>query len=95
MLWVGISKGIDELASLQNQVEIYIEIIKKNHQENTFIPHITIAKIKMRLGKIDVLSFLNTVYSPIELEVNFICMYESILFHEGAQYTVLNTFPLN
>ena len=46
-------------------------------------------------AEIDALPFLNTVYSPIELDINSICLYESKLFPEGAQYTVLNSFPLN
>ena len=95
VLWLSVDKGIDELQLLHHEIKKSIGGIKDNYEENIFIPHITIAKIKMRLGKIDVLSFLNTVYSPIELEVNFICMYESKLFPEGSQYTVLNTFPLN
>ena len=95
VLWLGISKGIDELTSLQNQVETSIEIIKKNHQENTFIPHITIAKIRKLHRKVDVLPFLNCVYSPIELYVNSIYLFESQLLPSGVQYSALNTFPLN
>ena len=59
------------------------------------MPHITIAKIRRSQRKIDVLSFLNIVYSPIELDINSICLYESILLPEGAQYTVLTEFPFN
>ena len=95
VLWLGISKGKDELTSLQNRVEKSVEKIVKNHQGDTFIPHITIARIQRGHRKIDVLPFLNTVYSQIELDVNSICLYESQLFPEGAQYTVLNAFALN
>ena len=95
VLWLGISKGIDELTSLQNRVEKSVEKIMKNHQGDTFIPHITIARIRSLHAKIDVLPFLNSVYSPIDLDVNSISMYESKLLPEGAQYTIINTFPLN
>ena len=95
VLWLGIGKGIDKLTSLQSQVEKSVKIIIKNSQKTTFIPHITIARIRRLYTKIDVLPFLNTVYSPIELDVNSICLYESKLFPEGAQYTVLNGFPIN
>ena len=95
VLWLGISKGIDKLTSLQFQVEKSIRKFKENNKKITFTPHITIVKIQRLNGKIDVLPFLNTVYSPIELDVDFICLYESKLFPEGAQYTVLNVFPLN
>ena len=54
-----------------------------------------LARIKNVPRKFDVLPFLNSVYSKIELDVNSISMYESKLFPEGTQYTVLDTFPLN
>ena len=95
VLWLGISKGIVELTLLQSQVEKSVREFKDNYENNTFIPHISIARIKKGPRKIDVLPFLNIVYSKIELDVNFISMYESKLFPEGTQYTVLDTFPLN
>jgi 2'-5' RNA ligase len=95
VLWLGISKGIVELTLLQSQVEKSVREFKDNYENNTFTPHISIARIRRLHAKIDVLPFLNSVYSPIELDVNSICLYESQLFPEGAQYTVLETFPLN
>ena len=95
VLWLGISKGIDELTLLQSQIEKSVREFKDNYENNTFTPHISIARIRKLHAKIDVLPFLNSVYSPIELDVNSICLYESQLFPEGAQYTVLETFPLN
>ena len=95
VLWLDISKGTDELTSLQLKVEKSIRKFNENHLKITYTPHITIARIQKLHGKIDVLPFLNTVYSPIELDVNSIYLYESQLFPEGAKYTVLNTFPLN
>ena len=95
VLWLGISTGIYELTLLQIQVEKSVREFKDNYENNTFIPHISIARIKKGPRKIDVLPFLNSVYSKIELDVNSISMYESKLFPEGTQYTVLDTFPLN
>ena len=95
VLWLGISNGIDELTLLQSQVEKSVREFKDNYENNTFIPHISIARIKKGPRKIDVLPFLNSVYSKIKLDVNSISMYESKLFPEGTQYTVLDTFPLN
>ena len=95
VLWLDISKGKDELTSLQLQVARSIRKFKENQEKIIFIPHITIANIRRLHAKINVLPFLNTVYSPIELDVNSVCLYESHLFSEGAQYTVLNVFPLN
>ena len=95
VLWLGISNGIDELTLLQIQVEKSVREFKDNYENNTFTPHISITRIKNGSRKIDVLPFLNSVYSPIGLDVNSISMYESKLFPEGTQYTVLDTFPLN
>ena len=95
VLWLGIGKGIDELTSLQCQIEKSIRKFKENYQEITFTPHITIARIRRFPRKIDVLPFLNTVYSLIELDINSIYLYESQLLPEGVQYSILNAFPLN
>ena len=94
VLWLGIEKGINELKLLHNQIGKSIREFSDNYEKNKFVPHISIAKIKQAFGKIDVLPFLNSVYSPIEIELNSISMYESKLFPEGAQYIEINTFPI-
>lgn len=95
VLWLGIDKGIDELKLLHHQIKKSVTELKENYENNTFVPHISIARIRRLHRKIDVLAFLNSVYSPIDLEVDSISMYESKLFPKGAQYTIINTFPLN
>ena len=95
ILWIGIGKGADELTSLQQHIEKALRKFKEINQKEKFMPHITIARIRRSQRKIDVLPFLKCVYSPIELDVNSICLYESQLLPEGAQYTVLTEFPLN
>ena len=95
VLWLGISKGTDELTLLQSQVEKSVREFKNNYENNAFTPHISIARIRKLHAKIDVLPFLNSVYSPIDLDVNSISMYESKLLPEGTEYTVLETFLLN
>ena len=95
ILWIGIGKGADDLTSLQQDIEISVRKFKGIYRREKFMPHITIARIRRSRRKIDVLPFLNTVYSPTELDVNSICLYESKLFPEGAQYTLLNAFQIN
>ena len=94
VLWLGLDRGIDQIKILQNQIEELVRKFNKNYEKKLFIPHITIAKIKKGSPKVDVLPLLNSVYSPIEVEVNSISMYQSQLFRDGAQYTLMNTFPL-
>ena len=95
ILWIGIGKGADELILLQKEIERSVRKFKEISRKEKFMPHITIARIRRSRCKIDVLPFLNTVYSPIELDINSVCLYESLLRLEGAQYTVLTEFPLN
>ena len=76
VLWLGIKKGVDELMSLHTQIEKSLRAMENNNLKKTFTPHITIAKFPKKFMKIDVLPFLNTVYSPIELSVNSIYLYE-------------------
>ena len=78
-----------------NKINKSLKVIIKNDLKKTFTPLITIGNILNNFVKIDVLPFLNTVYSPIELDVNSICLFESQLFQEGAKYRILNEFPLN
>jgi 2'-5' RNA ligase len=78
-----------------NKINKSLKVIIDNNPKKTFTPHITIGKIPNNFVKIDVLPFLSTVYSPIELSVNSICLYESKLFPEGVKYRILNEFPLN
>ena len=95
ILWIGIGKGADELTLLQKEIERSVRKFNKISRKEKFKPHITIARIRRSRRKIDVLPFLNTVYSPIELDINSICLYESILLPKGARYTVLTELPLN
>jgi len=78
-----------------NKINKSLKVIIENDPKKTFPPHITIGNSLNNFVKIDVLPFLNTVYSPIELSVNSICLYESKLFLEGVKYKMLIKFPLN
>ena len=75
VLWLGIKRGADELMSLYTQINKSLKVIIENDPKKMFTPHITIGKIPNNFVKIDVLPFLNTVYSPIELVlIPFVCM---------------------
>ena len=95
VLWLGVGNGMNKLKILHEEVIRSIRGYKVNYENNTFAPHISIARISSLHRKIDVLPLLDSVYSPIEIEVNSISMYESKLLPDEAQYTIINTFPLN
>ena len=95
VLWIGIGGGINELSSLQSLVQESLREFTENYRKTKFIPHITVARIRGTYPKIDVLPFLNSVYSPIELDVSSLCLYESQLLSAGAKYIVLSEVLLN
>ncbi len=73
-LWLGITRGAKELIALHTQIEQSLGKITAKNPELKFTPHITNTKIPQEFVKIVVLPFLNSVYSPIELYVNSICL---------------------
>ena len=81
--------------TLHQKVAKAAKPFKERQKKESFIPHITIGRTSRSYGKIDVLPFLKYVYSPIELDVNSVAMYESHFLTHGAEYKVLTTFPLN
>ena len=95
ILWLGINNGEKILIELQNQINSAITPLIKNKRDEQFKPHITIARLKNQNMKINVSSFLNTVYSPIEFLVDSIYLYESQLSSQGVIYTSLAMFPLS
>ena len=78
-----------------NKINKSLKVIIENDPKKIFPPYITIGNILNNFVKIDVLPFLNTVYSPIELDINSVCLFESKLFQEWGKYRILNEFPLN
>ena len=95
ILWLGIDNGIQKMITLHKQAEKAASPFQIDKTKETFIPHITIGRVGRSCGKIDVFPFLKYVYSPVELDVNSVALYESQLIPEGAEYKILTTFPLN
>ena len=95
VLWLGIGDGINELSSLHSLVQQSVREFTETYRKTKFTPHITIAKVRRSYPKIDVLPFLNIVYSLIGLNVSSICLYESQLLSEGAKYLLLREYLLN
>ena len=65
-----------------------------DHVKEIHISHVTIVRKKNPV-KIDVLPFLKYVYSPIQLDVNSVVLYESLLLPQWTEYKVLTEFQLN
>ena len=97
VLWLGIEDGHDELSSAQSIIDELSFGFKEIQREEKFIPHITIGRINhaKKNTKFDVTTFLNAVYSPIEIPINIVNLYESYLTPDGPRYKILAEFPLS
>ena len=95
ILWLGMGKGRQKMITLHAQIEKTIALFKQIRKKENFIPHVTIGRATRSYRKINVLPFLEYVYSPRELDINLVVLYESQLLQEGIEYKVLTEFLLN
>lgn len=97
ILWLGINKGKNKLIELQQTIDKAVIPFKQSERLDNFRPHITIARVKrnVKVWKINIREFLNTIYAPIEFYVNSVVLYESELHPKGAHYTKIKEFSLN
>jgi 2'-5' RNA ligase len=94
---LGIEEGYNELSDTQSIVDELSFDYKETQREEKFVPHITIGRINSakKNTKIDVSTFLNAVYSPIEIPIDIVNLYESRLTPDGPRYKILAEFPLS
>lgn len=95
IFWLGVGNTQQKLTKLYKQIEKAMISFKGSKKKEGFIPHITIGRTTRSYGKIDVLPFLKYVYSPIQLDVNSVALYESQLLSQWTEYKVLTEFQLN
>ena len=95
VLWLGISDK-QRIVDIHKQMELDLKKIGFFIDNQNFVPHISIARIK----KLNDRKFFQTLLKKSNLEniqaqeVNEIILYESILNTKGAEYQVIETFPL-
>ena len=96
VLWLGIDKGREELQKINYDLRVTLENFHYFNAKPNFIPHITIGRLKEKYhsNKIDIKEFFNTVYSPMEININSICLLESVKISRGVQYNKIKEFPL-
>jgi len=97
VFWLGIEEGYDELSDTQSIIDELSFGYKETQREEKFVPHITIGRINpvKKSTKFNVTTFLNAVYSPIEIPINIVNLYESRLMPDGPRYKILAEFPLS
>ena len=92
ILWLGVD---GQLKQLQNMVQnINIELEKDGFliEDNEYIPHITLARIKYPPKETpDITDYLNTSFEPIKFNISRIRFMSSELYPNGPIYSILGT----
>ena len=96
-LFLGIDENNNHLSKinydLMNELDIFM---KKRNDISSFFPHITIARKRKKYinNKIDVKSFLNSVYFPMEFHVKYFTLFKSVSNEKGVRYIKIKDFSL-
>ncbi len=92
VLWLGVDGNIDQLQDFVADINIRLEKLGFPLDEDEFIPHITLARIKYPPKDTpDISNFINTSYEPIKFNINRIRFMSSELFPNGPIYSILGT----
>ena len=96
VLWLGIDGNIAQLQDFVTELNIKLEKLGFPLEEDEFIPHITLARIKYPPKDTpDITNFINTSYEPIKFNINRIRFMSSELFPNGPIYSILGTHFLS
>lgn len=94
-LWMGINGNIDPLHDLFVKIENSLELLGFPKEQQEYIPHITLARIKYpQKWTPDVSKFLKSSYDPIDFPVDRVQFFSSELLPSGTVHTLLKSFPL-
>lgn len=96
IIWIGISEGKEELASLQKKIDIYLSTIGFKKENKPFSAHITMGRIRSNRGMASLISTLETLKNLefANIEAQKISLMRSDLKPTGAQYSTIAEFNL-
>ena len=99
VLWVGISGEVDKLSMLQQNMDSALAALGFAKEERSFVPHLTLARIRQGASPSERSSFGDLVGSTIfedkyHIKVNAISLMKSQLTPAGAIYTRLSVVGL-
>ena len=96
VLWVGVTKGMQELAALQAQVETALEAAGFAREERPFRPHLTIGRMKgeRRIDGLDKAVEEHRDFAAGSFTAKEMVLFRSDLKPAGPVYTPLATFNL-
>lgn len=99
VLWVGIGGEVDKLSRLQQNIDSALAALGFAKEERSFVPHLTLARIRQGASPPERRSFGELVSSAIfedkyPVEVEAISLMRSQLTPAGAIYTCLSAVGL-
>jgi 2'-5' RNA ligase len=99
VFWVGVSGEVDKLSRLQQNIDSALTALGFAKEERSFVPHLTLARIKQGASPLERRGFGELVGTTIfedkyHVEVEAISLMRSQLTPAGAIYTRLMTVAL-
>jgi 2'-5' RNA ligase len=100
VFWVGISGEVDKLSMLQQNMDSVLGALGFAKEERSFVPHLTLARIRQGASPSERRGFGDLVGSTIfedkyHIKVNAISLMKSQLTPAGAIYTRLSVVGLD
>jgi 2'-5' RNA ligase len=99
VFWVGIGGELDRLSRLQQNIDSTLATLGFAKEERSFVPHLTLARIRQGASPLERRSFGELVGSTVfedkyHVEVEAISLMRSQLTPAGAIYTCLSVVEL-
>lgn len=94
-LWIGAGKGAPQLVALAGRLESALAAEGFAAEDRPFVPHMTLARVKRRLDRATIASFVSAGSRPLgAVRVDEFKLFESRPTPSGALYVPLVTFRL-
>ncbi len=95
VLWFGLKGELASLRQLHRDIEQGLTCFGFEPDNRPFMPHVTVGRVKSRSWKTSELEkFLKIDPPPLEMAIEKIHLYQSILHPGGPEYRSLASFPL-
>jgi 2'-5' RNA ligase len=96
VVWVGASKGTDELLALQKDLDEQLTLADFPSEDREFSAHLTICRVRNPKAGLKLADAVGQ-FAKLKLGVisaDAICVYQSQLMPDGPIYTLLGSFKL-
>ncbi|MCK4450537.1 MAG: RNA 2',3'-cyclic phosphodiesterase, partial [Anaerolineae bacterium] len=99
VVWVGVQEPTGRMAALQDAIEEVLVPFGYTPEGRGFTPHLTLGRVRRRTSRSDVTQVGEAVASTTvgllaEVPADHFALIRSVLKPTGAEYTVLEEFPL-